>query len=249
MPAIVVQVSLVLLVLSASSQQTDRYLLPLAPYLALAVGWVGLQIRGRSGRLALAGLLALQLVWAQVWQVGATRPARDLSSASAQPIEAARAREVLGAINHVASGNRAGPLFLATGLLDLFNVQLEYEAAKQRPYLEKGFSGGARKYDSVEFMLAGSSSGAQWGHGLKEIWSHVEAKAAFVVVVPRHAREVLLERRTSRAGPGDAGWLQLLQDGSDLAGLVEASAVFEPIDLPDYPEIAIFARAGAEHVR
>lgn len=248
-PAIFAQVTAVLLVLSLSSQQTNRYLLPLAPYIALVVGWVVFQIRGRGGRLVIAGLLLLQLGWVQVWQIGATRPDRDLASAAAPPIDGTRAREVLDAIISVTSGNSTGPLFLATGLVGLFNPQLEYEAAKRPAYLERHFSGGAQQYDSVEFMLTGSSPDAQGSRDLEQIWTDIQAKAAFVVLVPRQTRKVLLERQRSRAGRGDPGWLQLLEGGSDLAGRVEASDVFEPIDLPEYPEVAIFARAGGKHVR
>jgi hypothetical protein len=249
--AIFAQVTFVLVVLSSSSQQTNRYLLPLAPYVALVVGWLMFQMRGRGGRLAIAGILLFQLGSIQVREFGAREREqdRDPASAAGLPIQGGRAREVLDAIINVTSGNPTGPVVLATGLLGLFSPQLEYQAAKRSAHLERYFSGELRRSDSVEFMLSGSSADAQGGRDLEQVWTDIQAKAAFVVVLRRQTREAILERVRSRAGRGDDGWLRILEGASDLAGRVEASDVFEPIDLPEFPEIVSFARTRGEHVR
>ena len=232
----ILQITFVIIVFSLSAQQNYRYILPLMPYLAFVLAWAVLAIGRTWSRVLVTGLFLFQFLVFNLIYFGA-----GVFNSShfgvidwvegGQSLQRSRSRnfELLQQIAVMTSDAGDKSIFLATGALGLYNLNVEYYALQASKAVAR------RHYESVEFMLTGSATTGEIGPGVEVVWRRILASNPAYVVITNEG-----VRRASIIQYAGQGWEEIVRGADEISKRVMTSGLFIRVPLPKSPEIEIY---------
>lgn len=218
------QMGLVLAFFSSSENQESRYVLALAPYLALVTVWALSRVGKRWVTAAAAsafvvGVFTSQQHYFRVGAVSETPYGRGLE------LKRGRNFEVMQFVAEL-TRHTPGPIVLGTHELGFHNLELSFEAAKAPGYRREA----AIHVDQIEFIMTHNDVKGDPA----KAWSYIVAMNPTYVVVADPERQ----RRAMQVMKG--GWRLVLEGTLAVSREVARSHRFERVPTPEHLEIEVY---------
>jgi 4-amino-4-deoxy-L-arabinose transferase-like glycosyltransferase len=221
-PAVVVllmalQIVLVLCILATSTQQTYRYVMPLLVFFAAIGSWALYEINNRWLTATVVGALTVQLVLANIalfnWQ-GSWREQRRQTYV-----------DVANLITDMTSADSASTVWLGTGKLGVYSLDVDYHASKRAGYFTKK----RPFYNSIEFALISADGDGD----VDKIWRQMISSDQPLVVLVRDASR-------SKEDSLVTGWDDVLNATVEISDRVRSSTGFERLSTPEAWVIEVY---------